>query len=243
MLASSLSVYWRRAAIVVVVCLSVTSTGWAIDYWGGPPSPENGGWVRGEPGSTYQKFDMTTPIAGPNPANINENPFGCPTIEMYEGEWEWGIVEGPAGDGTTVDAWHSASEPGGGTLKITIPNDPQDNPIKKIYIQMTTTKSPTSITVTGTDAAGGSYTSGTFPTGRPSIQHPGGVAGSGPWYTYSYGLTIKPNPKSEDILINMPYCAWIDQIDIDTICTIPEPATMCLLGLGGLAILRRRRRA
>ena len=34
---------------------------------------------------------------------------------------------------------------------------------------------------------------------------------------------------------------FVDQLVVDTIC-IPEPATMSLLALGGLALLRRKRR-
>ena len=236
----------RYLLIAVVVCLTTfISTGSAKDEWGGPPAPENGGWIRGEPGSTYQKFDMSTPIQGPNPANINENPFGEPTIEIFEGEWEWGIVPGPDGGETTVDAWHCMS-PDGGKLKIRVPNDPQNNPLKKIYIQITTTKYPSGVTVVGGDAAGNTFTSGTFTTGRYSVQHPGGIpntlpGGPAPWYTYDFGRTITPNPEFEEIIIDMPYCGWIDQIDIDTICTIPEPASMSLLALSGLALFRRRK--
>ena len=230
----------RHLVLVAIVCLSVASVSMAKDAWGGPP-----GWVRGEPGSTYQKFDMSTPIQGPNPPNVNENPFGEPSLEILEGVWEWDIVPGPDGGDSTVDAWHCASETGG-KLKVRVPNDPQQNPIKKIYIQMTSTKHPSGVTVAGGNAAGDTFTSGTFDTGRYDLQHPGGIPAGMPggpacWYTYDWGFTITPNPEFEDIVIDMPYCGWIDQIDIDTICTVPEPATMGLLVLGGLAVLRRRR--
>lgn len=219
--------------LLLIVCAQPAL---AIDVWGGSPE-----WTRGEPGSTYQKFDMSTPIGGQNPANINENPFGGATIEM-EGIWEWDIIPGPAGDGSTVDAWHSMGdgmEGGTSILKITVPNAQSPNPIKKIFLQITSTKGPTSITTVGHGPAG-PYTPGTWQTNKPQVQHPGGYQGL-PWYTYNYGLTISPNPESEDIFVEIPYCGWVDQIDIDTICTIPEPSTLAMLSLGGFALLTRKR--
>lgn len=224
--------FMMLALLLLIVCAQPAL---AIDVWGGSPA-----WTRGEPGSTYQKFDMSTPIGGPNPPNVNENPFGGPTIEM-DGMWEWGIIPGPAGDGSTVDAWHSIGDGTGGgtsTLKITVPNDPMMNPIKKIFMQVTSTKAPVNVTTVG-HGPNGPYTSGTWQTGKPQIQHLGGYQGL-PWYTYNYGLTISPNPESEEILVEIPFCGWVDQIDIDTICTVPEPTTLAMLSLAGLALLRRR---
>ena len=115
------------------------------------------------------------------------------------------------------------------------------DPFSLFFIQITSSKGPSDVSVVGSGPAT-SYTSGTFSTGRPDIQWPapGPYPGSGPWYTYNYGLTIEPNPTSETVTITVPECAVIDQIVVDTIC-IPEPGTLGLLVLGGLAVLRRRR--
>lgn len=69
------------------------------------------------------------------------------------------------------------------------------------------------------------------------------AAGDG-WTYFTYLFEITPQPDWEVVGLNMSvptgeYIA-VDQLAIDTRC-IPEPATVLLLGLGGIALLRRRR--
>ena len=82
-------------------------------------------------------------------------------------------------------------------------------------------------------------TPSTSPLGSVS---PGGVVGysGSAWYTYEWTMTIQPNPEYEWIHIAFPASANIEDVHINTIC-VPEPATLGLLGLAGLAMVRSRR--
>lgn len=55
-----------------------------------------------------------------------------------------------------------------------------------------------------------------------------------------FGIKIWPNPETEKISMYFGPGTVLDYIHVDTIC-IPEPATIALLGLGALSLIRRKR--
>ena len=66
----------------------------------------------------------------------------------------------------------------------------------------------------------------------------GGSLGDSSWHYID--VEIRPNPDSEQIIIYGGSGPSLYEVEIDTV-SLPEPATLGLVLMGGLAILRRRR--
>ena len=165
-------------------------------------------------------FDTETALA----PDVVGNDYGVPVLTVDTSP-AGGWVPDPTGNG---GGWALSGE-----IDVIIPNDPTQREYKTIDILLTW-------------RAGAL---GSLPN-RPLV----GVSADpmtamemaiepqvpvNDWNVTLYKITIWPNPAEEWIAIKGDIV--VDQLQIVTEC-IPEPATMGLLGLGSLALLRNRRK-
>lgn len=212
-------------ALVVVVGMSTCVFG-ALDLC---PAP----W-RGDSNTTYQAWTFDN---GDNPADPEagwDNDYGTPVASIRD----TGGALIPDGDNDTF--WMEEHPQIGfdkhygvwrlyGTdyLELVIPNDPVERTTKEVHLQIVYSASNYPIFDTTPGFAG--------------VELVSDVAIDSNYDVLTLLITIEPNPELEVIELRPNDCTmYIDEIVIDTRC-IPEPATMCLLGLGSLALLKRRR--
>lgn len=208
--------------IIAVFCF-VASPAMAVDVQ--PPS-----W-RGVPDSTVQEWNFLSDTNPLTPdGELYDNSYGEPmcTVNLFEGGyWLETVSSAPSLFGWWV---------GVDSIDVDVPNASIANPLKWVQVQVTyglfgPHYAPDSVYAT---AASDVFYGSLVET----------VPGAGTSRTNVYIIEVVPNPEFETITLD-----WyagpggiVDQVVVDTIC-IPEPATMGLLGLGGLVLLLRRRRS
>ena len=210
---------------VIMACLlagmvSAQSTGLETDVL--PPS-----W-RGDANTTLQGWSFST---NNNPADLDYlmNPYGSPTAQvftpdtMFPKQTYW-LSDHEGHDGV----WRLY---GDNYMLLTIPNNPDENLFKEIWLQMTWSASELNRPpLFQTDP------------GYASINLIQSAAVDATYYHSVYKIIIEPNPTSEMIAIQPRDCTlYIDEIVVDTRC-VPEPTSVALISVGGIVGLFIRRR-
>ncbi|MCJ7693777.1 MAG: PEP-CTERM sorting domain-containing protein [Sedimentisphaerales bacterium] len=204
--------YKKMLSLCTVIVLVLCSGVFADDLR--PPD-----W-RGHDDSTFQLWNFSTPDLEPLP-DIVENPFGSPILRVnpFDGQW----MELPG-------AW-----PLSGEIDVYIPNYPEIRPYKEIWIQLTWMP----VDLNPDPFLPNAPVIGVTPFDTMQMTRGDDIDLGNGWTNSLFMVTLWPNPTEEWITIKGNIV--VDQLVIDTIC-IPEPATVIILGIGGVLALKRKKR-
>lgn len=177
------------------------------------------------PGETYQEWDFGDD-ANPAIPTFDDNPFGVATATITGlaggASPEW-VVDTLGRDGV----WTSE---GRLEVSLAVPNEPIRHPYKKIVIEIGFFGELNGFVIY-TDPFGGTV---------ELVNRTSTVAADG-WVTMVDEYYLEPNPDRE--WINYHWLGEVVALDYINLYTIsaPEPLTISLLGIGALALRRRRR--
>jgi hypothetical protein len=179
-------------------------------------------WGRGDAGSTYQDWTFDT---GANPASPEntDNPNATANIDVVGGEHvpNPGWYEGPVLGHTGVWA--------GDTIYVDlyIPNVLPQNPYKDIWM---TFEYYGQINAMNVQADADVIEEWSVTENLTDL-----------WKRTTVYWRLEPNPIEEWIYLELVNSgAYLDVITVDTICWVPEPTSLLLLGIGSLLLRKRR---
>jgi hypothetical protein len=167
---------------------------------------------------------------------------------------EWQLIQGTTTLNLTQYNWVDDNDPSttlhplqvsnpvspnsANSYQFQLPNFIDTQPIKHLRLQITWINTPQLPLSIQTQAMDGVTTViGTIVYASTPVS----IAAIGGTYQY-FDIDFVPNPDFERVLVNLPADAVLWQTVIDTVSTVPEPATLGLLALGGLMSIQRKQR-
>jgi hypothetical protein len=240
-----------KNAFLLVIGLCVCAGSVSADY-NNPPGWETDDYF------THQSWSFTndTNPSAPDDGGAG-NPYGTASLTFSNAEWvdDMGMMYDPATFaplGVRQGGW-AINGPQAGTewYRIDIPNQPDETKYKELWFEMTFRVSSQALAIEIVDRVDLSvYADGIFDGDHQftALDPVGGVIGvdasSQIWLRFEGQFTFDPQPGSEVVILggtlNAGEGVVLDQIDIDT-RSIPEPMSICLLGVGVLGVIRRKR--
>lgn len=181
-------------------------------------------WWGTDDGNTTSQSWKFDDASAPLDPNFVVNPFGTPLA---------GALGDVIHETTALDRNGVMVLRSGGQLVFDIPNEFRPEWVKQCWLQFIYAVDGTG--TLGIDP-GGSNIENVVVTNDP-------IPGT-PWATQTVTFDLRPQPPFELITFtaNENSVLFLDEVHFGTHCIVPEPATMAALGLGAVALIRRRRK-
>ena len=213
----------KKLVLVIVIMMLSGGVHAALDL---NPAPFRTDPI-GTPTTTYQSWDFSTD-ANPTPPDVDENPYGTAELTVAGGffdntVWTDTLPGYPGHQGI----WGYEDD-----ISVFLPNNPTQNPYKEMWVQITYTASNAPNLYVLPEGNAADYV---FMTLVENLDIDDG------WFHATYHALVEPNPSFELNVIRPADCTlYVDDLIIETICDVPEPATLAILGLGALLIRAKR---
>lgn len=118
-------------------------------------------------------------------------------------------------------------------IELVIPNNPAPNAYKEVWLEMDFMQNLDWIQLIPSDPNGSYVTEISRLVSSPDTNG---------WKTLNIGWIIEPNPSEEKICMGLSGTGgFVDSITVETAC-VPEPATLALLSLGSLVLVKIRKK-